>query len=1152
MSTRVEGSRFRSPSLLSLILFAAGILLSFAPGARATPDLPVVAAPPDGASVAAPSVQLTAYVTDPEPGALQVKFYGRLAVSPPAPFRIAVLPDTQHYSMNDPATFNAQTQWIVNHQTSDNIIYVAHEGDLVNDYGDNSTEWSNANAAMSLLDTANIAYGMSLGNHDLPSAFNARFPFTRYAARSWYGGHYGADNSNHYTLFGSGAYQFVAIHLQWNMSADVITWAHGVLDSYPNRRGILVAHSLITCGAGWSADGARVYDGLKDCPNLFLMLCGHEAAGQGVWPAGKCEARRADTYNGRTVCTLLADYQNMCKTDGQCGCGGACDNGDGWMRIMEFVPAVNEIRVKTYSPTVGQYQTGADSEFTLTYDMIAPFVELGTVGGIPSGNDCSLVWTNREADHAYEWYVSVSDGQSTTMGPVWTFTAVQVTGACCLANGECQLKTESECGAAGGTFHGNGTTCSQLDSDSDGVNDCNDQCPGTPPGQAVNAAGCSCSQRDSDQDGVNDCSDLCPGTPSGQSVNGSGCSCSQLDTDGDGVNNCSDLCPNTPAGQSVNASGCSCSQLDADGDGVNDCNDQCPGTPAGQSVNASGCSCSQLDADGDGVNNCSDLCPNTPAGQSVNASGCSCSQLAGDCNDNNVCNGTETCDDGECVAGTPLNCNDGNACTSDTCDPASGCVHEALSCDDGNVCTDDSCNPVTGCVHTNNSASCDDGNLCTTNDTCANGACTGTPISCPGGQTCDPANGQCKAASQTVTFQNGLNGYAGTADTYLRQQASTTNYGSDPTLRWDTEESGAGTPMYTLIRFDGVFGTGSNQIPPGAQIISATLTYTIGGDTSPEGNAASLHELRAAFDEAQVTYANFGGDAGVQSDEYAATPIATVTAPSAAAYSISVLASLQAWSSNPAQNLGWIIIPSGSDGVRARSSEYSVAADRPKLTVRYSGGCIADNDGDGVNDCNDQCPGTPPGQAVNAAGCSCSQRDSDQDGVNDCSDLCPGTPSGQSVNGSGCSCAQLDSDMDGVSDCVDHCPGTPPGEPANAAGCGCSQMSCDDGDPCTVDSCVNGACVFTKIVCDDQDPCTIDECVNGQCVYWLVNNYQGDVPDCRVNNPTPVNPEQEHPNQNSTAEVSGPATCGVGGGSGGLAALAGIMGFQALRTRKKR
>ena len=43
-----------------------------------------------------------------------------------------------------------------------------------------------------------------------------------------------------------------------------------------------------------------------------------------------------------------------------------------------------------------------------------------------------------------------------------------------------------------------------------------------------------------------------------------------------------------------------------------------------------------------------------------------------------------------CTAGTPLNCNDGNVCTTDTCNPATGCtttpVANGTSCADGNVC----------------------------------------------------------------------------------------------------------------------------------------------------------------------------------------------------------------------------------------------------------------------------------------------------------------------------------------------------------------------------------------------------------------------------------------------------------------------------------
>src|SRR5439155_1704607 len=59
------------------------------------------------------------------------------------------------------------------------------------------------------------------------------------------------------------------------------------------------------------------------------------------------------------------------------------------------------------------------------------------------------------------------------------------------------------------------------------------------------------------------------------------------------------------------------------------------------------------------------------------------------CSDGDACNGTETCQGGTCTAGTALNCNDNNACTTDTCDAAAGCQHAAVpngtACGDGNA-----------------------------------------------------------------------------------------------------------------------------------------------------------------------------------------------------------------------------------------------------------------------------------------------------------------------------------------------------------------------------------------------------------------------------------------------------------------------------------
>jgi serine protease AprX len=89
----------------------------------------------------------------------------------------------------------------------------------------------------------------------------------------------------------------------------------------------------------------------------------------------------------------------------------------------------------------------------------------------------------------------------------------------------------------------------------------------------------------------------------------------------------------------------------------------------------------------------------------------------------------------------------------------------------------------------------------------------------------------------------------------------------------------------------------------------------------------------------------------------------------------------------------------------------------------------SDADSDGVPDDSDQCPDTPSGEAVDADGCSASQRDSDGDGVNDAFDLCPGTPAGTSVDADGCPLGSPDTDGDGVADDVDNCPDVPnPGQ----------------------------------------------------------------------------------------------------------------------------
>jgi hypothetical protein len=387
------------------------------------PPSVLVVAPAEGEPMAADSVELEIVVDDTEQQEFVASFHLR-EVTSEDDFTIVVLPDTQYYSDEDSPhggsadSFHDQTQWVRDNREAYNILGVIHNGDIVN-HGSAPEEWVIANAAMARLETPEPAlpegmpYGVCIGNHDQDStgtdgattAFNQHFGIERFAGRSYYGGHYGANNDQNWVSFHAGNLEFVVVNLEFDTTPDpaVIAWARTIFEAHPDAFGVLNTHYLINGAAEFGPQGQAIYDGLRSTDNVHLMTCGHISN----------ESQRSDVFEGHTIHTMLADYQNEAE-------GGA-----GFLRIWEFSPANDELTVRSYSPSKDIWLTDENSEFTLEVELPGaggPFLPVAIVDPAPSviGTGVDGLLPGR----TYEWYATIDDCAHTVTTPVQRFTTL--------------------------------------------------------------------------------------------------------------------------------------------------------------------------------------------------------------------------------------------------------------------------------------------------------------------------------------------------------------------------------------------------------------------------------------------------------------------------------------------------------------------------------------------------------------------------------------------------------------------------------------------------------------------------------------------------------------------------------------------------------
>ena len=198
------------------------------------------------------------------------------------------------------------------------------------------------------------------------------------------------------------------------------------------------------------------------------------------------------------------------------------------------------------------------------------------------------------------------------------------------------------------------------------------------------------------------------------------------------------------------------------------------------------------------------------------------------------------------------------------------------------------------------------------------------------------------AGTNSVVFQQGLNGYTSAVDTQLLQSLPSTPLGGQESIGSDYEDAGGANRTQALIRFEDIIGNLTGRIPVNARIDQAVLTLTNGGNNAV-GHGGSFHAMLADWNTNSTWDSMVSGVEanGVEASTTITTQAGNSTRTPLAQGGINdfeVTADLQNWVRGTS-NKGWAILPwtNGTDGWFLYSSDYvAVPSFRPELEVFFT------------------------------------------------------------------------------------------------------------------------------------------------------------------------------------------------------------------------
>ncbi len=330
------------------------------------------------------------------------------ALENPQSWSMVVVPDTQAYSQHptNHGILDLMMAWIVNNREPMKIQQVLFTGDLVDNNDARHTggrrtrlvareSWKAFSRIMTRLD-GELPYILATGNHDFghvrtaenrDSFFEDYFPTDRNPLTRRQLVECAPNAFNRATLQNS-AYEFTAPHpdnrkflvivLQFAPSDADLKWAKKVADSprFADHIGIVLTHSYLA----WTGErlqeekyelnkaGGNAGEGIfrklvYPAKNIRMVVCGHIAKPD-VWERGIAFSMDKNE-SGKSVAQMAFNTQAI-------GGGWSGNGGDGWLRLLEFMPDRKTVKARTFSPLFAispstrhlAWKTGPRDEFT--------------------------------------------------------------------------------------------------------------------------------------------------------------------------------------------------------------------------------------------------------------------------------------------------------------------------------------------------------------------------------------------------------------------------------------------------------------------------------------------------------------------------------------------------------------------------------------------------------------------------------------------------------------------------------------------------------------------------------------------------------------------------------------------------------------------